>query len=155
MSVVDVEDELDVEERTAVIVENDPLTAELDPDTELEAAAPAGEEVVDDDTVMVDEATILKVAVIGLETAELEDWLDPAEELGLTTGESTEVMLDARLEIDELLAEEADDAEELLNCDTLEEDRELEKTLLAEDDADEEEADDKRDEEADNEEELD
>jgi hypothetical protein len=46
--VVDEDDELDVEERAAVIVVNDPLVAELDAGTELEAAAPAGEELVDD-----------------------------------------------------------------------------------------------------------
>lgn len=141
-----------------MIVENEPLFTELDAGDELEAAAPASEEVVDDDTATVDEMTTLEVAVTVPEMAELEDGLDPADELGLTTDDSTEVMLDARLEVGELLANvtnDADDAEELLDCDALVEDEELEKTLLAEDDTVEEEADDKRDEEADKEEELD
>lgn len=155
MLVVDVIVELDVEERPAVIVENEPLITELDAGDELEAAAPASEEVVDNDTVTVDEAITLEVAVTVLEMAELEDWLEPADELGLTTEERTEVELDARLGVGELLAEVTDDAEELLDCDALVEDEELEKTLLAEDDTVEEEADDKRDEEADKEEELD
>lgn len=102
---------------------------------------------------MVDETTTLEVAVMVLATAELEDWLDPVDETGLPTGDSTEVMLDAKFEIDELPAE-ANGPEELLDCDTLDEDEDLEKTLLAEDDADEE-ADDKGDEEADKEEKLD
>lgn len=43
MLVVNVDEELDVGERTAVIVENEPLTAGLDAGAELEATAPVGE----------------------------------------------------------------------------------------------------------------
>jgi hypothetical protein len=55
--------------------------------------------------------------------------------------DTAEDTLDDWLEVDELLAEEADDAEELRDCDMLEGDEGFEKTLLAEDDVGEDEAD--------------
>lgn len=152
---VDEDDELEVEATAAVIVVNEPLIAELDAGTELDAAAPAGEELVDEAVVVgrfgeldmldrldrldeLNKPTVLEVAVVGLGTAELEDVLEPVDELGPVLEDTIEDMLDDWLETDELLAEEIDDAEELLDCDMSEEDKELEKTLLAEDDADEE-----------------
>ncbi|KAG9564812.1 hypothetical protein KCU77_g17130, partial [Aureobasidium melanogenum] len=191
--VEDEDDELDVES-AAVIVVNDPLVAELDAGTELEAAAPAGDELVNDvvmlgelgepdeldrldeldtlDTLdMLDELAeldelerldrldeldevdrldelgkldtppVLEIDVVGLGTAELEVWLDPVDELGLIMKDTAEDTLDDWLEIDELLAEEADDTGELFDCDVLEGDKKFEKTLLAEDDVGEDEAD--------------
>ncbi|KAG9957961.1 hypothetical protein KCU61_g8746, partial [Aureobasidium melanogenum] len=88
-----------------------------------------------------DTPLVLEIDVVRLETAELEVWLDPVDELGLTMEDTAEDTLDDKLEIDELLAEEADDAEELLDCDSLEGDKRSEKTLLAEDDVGEDEAD--------------